>query len=163
MHEAPVVTAAESAAALDEIRGLFREYASSPVFAGNLHDALVVQHFDDELAALPGAYAPPEGKLLLATIRGEAAGCVAFRRLADGICEMKRLYVRPAFRGSSVGRTLAEAIIDAARDAGYDAMRLDTLPSMQGAQRLYASLGFREIAAYRENPVDGAKYMERSL
>jgi GNAT superfamily N-acetyltransferase len=159
----PRLTTAQSAADIDAVRALFREYASSTAFEPAFHEYLVIQHFADELARLPGVYAPPEGRLLLATVAGEPAGCVAFKRLEAGICEMKRLYVRPAFRAQGLGRVLAESIIAAARDAGYHTMRLDTLPAMRSAQALYASLGFREIAPYRENPVEGAVFMERSL
>lgn len=154
---------AESAAAADVVRTLLREYASSAVFEGALRESLAVQHFEDEMASLPGAYAPPQGRLILASYDGTPAGCVAFRRLEEGICEMKRLYVRPAFRAHGVGRILAESIIAAARDAGYRAMRLDTLPTMQRAQSLYATLGFREIAPYTEKTAAGAKFMELSL
>jgi ribosomal protein S18 acetylase RimI-like enzyme len=157
------LSTAESAAALDAVRALFREYGSSTAFESTFHEYLAIQHFEDELASLPGAYAPPQGRLLLATYGGTAAGCVAFKRLEDGICEMKRLYVRPAFRAHGLGRALAESIIGAARDAGYRAMRLDTLPSMRQAQALYATLGFREIAPYCANPVEGAVFMERAL
>src|SRR5262245_58032326 len=105
------------------------------------------------MATLPGGYAPPNGRLLLAWDGAEAGGCVALRRLADGIGEMKRLDVRPAWRETGMGRALAEAIIAEARAAGYATLRLDTLPSMATAQNLYRALGFREIAAYRANPI----------
>lgn len=126
---------------------------------------LSYQDFEHELASLPGAYAPPRGRLLLARVAGEeAAGCVALRPLAPGICEMKRLWVEPGWGGHGVGRVLAEAIIAAARDVGYARMRLDTLPSrMPAAQHLYRSLGFAEIPAYYDSPMDGVVMLELQL
>jgi ribosomal protein S18 acetylase RimI-like enzyme len=148
---------AVSAAEIEIARSLFREYA------GGLEVDLCFQNFDEELATLPGGYAPPEGRLLLAWDGAEAAGCVALRRFEEGIGEMKRLYVRPAWRGTGLGRALAEAVITEAHMAGYTTLRLDTLPTMTTAQRLYRALGFREIAAYRNNPIHGASYMALSL
>ncbi|HEU0038281.1 MAG TPA: GNAT family N-acetyltransferase, partial [Verrucomicrobiae bacterium] len=121
------------------------------------------QDFERELTALPGRYAPPAGSLLLALDGTNAAGCAALRNIGDGICEMKRLYVRPAFRGKGLGRALASDIIAAARQIGYERMRLDTLSSMKEAIALYQSLGFRRIAPYYDNPNRGAVFMELDL
>ena len=148
---------ATSAEEVETARILFREYADG------LGVDLAFQNFDEELATLPGGYAPPDGRLLLAWAGNEAAGCVALRRFAEGIGEMKRLYVRPAWRGTGLGRTLVEAVIAEARAIGYATLRLDTLPEMVAAQRLYRALGFREIAAYRVNPVHGSNYLELTL
>jgi ribosomal protein S18 acetylase RimI-like enzyme len=142
---------------LEGARTLFREYAVS------LGIDLSFQGFEAELAALPGDYAPPRGCLLLAEQDGALAGCVALRPLAPEVCEMKRLYVRPAFRRHGAGRALVEAVIAEARRLGYRAMRLDTLPLMVEAQALYRARGFREIAPYRANPVAGACFMQLDL
>ena len=139
------------------IKGLFVEYADSLGFE------LCFQNFDEELANLPGDYAPPDGCLLLATYRDKVAGCVGLRKLSDGICEMKRLYVRPDLQGLKIGRALAEAVIERARSIGYARMRLDTVPSMEMARQLYISLGFNDIEPYRHNPIEGAVFMELKL
>lgn len=142
---------------LAQVRALLREYEVE------LDVDLCFQGFEQEMAGLPGDYAPPQGALLVAEVEGAIAGCVALRPLAAGTCEMKRLYARPAFRGRRVGRALAEAAIAEARRIGYRAMRLDTLPVMSEAQGLYARLGFVDIAPYRDNPVPGARYLELDL
>jgi len=142
---------------LDSVRTLFHEYAES--LGINLH----FQDFDRELATLPGAYAPPGGTLLLARWQGKLAGCVALRPLAGETAELKRLYVRPDSRGHGVGVALAQAAIAAARQARYAAIRLDTLPTMQAAQALYRAIGFREIPAYRYNPIPGTVFMQLDL
>ncbi len=139
------------------VRGLFEEYAAS------LGVDLCFQGFAEELAGLPGDYAPPRGRLLLALHDGRTAGCVALRPLEPTVCEMKRLYVRPAFRTHGIGRVLIDRIVQAARQAGYRHMRLDTLPSMAAAQALYRRLGFQEIAPYRRNPIEGAVFLELQL
>ena len=138
-------------------RTLFREYADS------LGIDLGFQHFERELAGLPGDYAPPRGLLLLAVAGHEPAGCVALRPLRNATAELKRLYVRPAQRGTGLGRRLTEAALAAARDAGYERVWLDTVPSMGAAQALYRSLGFAPIEAYRFNPVAGTTFLGLEL
>jgi putative acetyltransferase len=149
---------AESPEHIAQARELFLEYA------GSLGFSLCFQNFDKELAELPGEYAPPAGRLLLAELAGELAGCVGLHKLDASTCEMKRLYLRSKFRGKGLGRILAEAIIQEARQIGYDRMRLDTVePVMRDAVGVYRKLGFREIAPYRPNPMAGTLYMELSL
>lgn len=149
---------ATSAEEISEVRQLFLEYAESLGFS------LCFQGFDEEVKNLPGAYAPPRGRLLLASLNGQAAGCIALRELEPAICEMKRLYVRSDFRGKSVGRVLVDGIIAEAQSIGYERMRLDTIgSSMQDAIALYRRRGFREIAPYRTNPIEGALYLELLL
>ena len=143
---------------VSQARTLFEEYAAG------LGISLCFQDFDQELKNLPEKYAPPDGLLLLATENDELAGCIALRNLSPGVCEMKRLFVRPSFRSHGLGRVLVETIIDEARKLGYTHMRLDTLPGlMDKAIALYRSFGFIEIAPYCENPVEGAKFMELEL
>ena len=152
-----VVHALTEAEGLAKARRLFEEYATS------LGSDVCLQGFDQELVTLPGRYAAPEGRLLLAVRADELAGCVALRALEPSVCEMKRLFVRPAYRGLGVGRLLADQIIREANSAGYRRMRLDTLPSMTSALTLYRQLGFREIAPYRDSPLPGALYLELAL
>ncbi len=143
---------------LDTVVALFREYA------GGLDIDLGYQDFEDELESLPGAYAPPKGSLLLAEIDGKAVGCVAIRALhATNFCEMKRLYVRDAARGTGAGRALAEAAIAEGQRMAYGAMRLDTLSTMRAALSLYRGLGFREIPAYYETPITNTVFMQKDL
>lgn len=152
------IATAGDGADLDAVRALFGEYAASLGFS------LGYQGFDAELAGLPGKYAAPEGALLLAKVDGAAAGVVALRKLEDGIAEMKRLYVRPAHHGRSIGRKLAEAVVDIARARGYRRLRLDTITGkMDTAVKLYRSMGFAEIAPYYDSPVPGTAYMELAL
>lgn len=142
---------------LQQTQCLFREYAQS------LGVDLDFQDFDAELAQLPGKYAPPGGILLLATEGGSARGCVALRPLSPGVCEMKRLYVRPAARGRGFGVALARAVLDEAARLGYATMRLDTLERLSEAMRLYETLGFRRIPAYYANPLPEVVYWELDL
>jgi putative acetyltransferase len=148
-------------ALLDDTRGIFREYAEQ------LGVDLCFQGFDDELSRLPADYAAPQGALLLAFVDGELAGCGAMRPLADvdyaNACEMKRLYVRPAFRRFGLGRLLAQALMDRALQAGHSVMLLDTLDDMEAARGLYASLGFEEVPPYYYNPIAGAHYLKAQL
>lgn len=138
-------------------RGLFVEYVDSLEFDLNF------QNFEEELANLPGEYAEPAGCLLLAEYQGKAAGCVALRKINNNICEGKRLYVKPEFRGLKIGRKLVEALIAEARKMGYKFMRGDTVASMKAANHLYTSLGFYEIEPYRYNPLEDAIFLELKL
>ena len=148
---------AESDDNLEWVRELFGEYADTLDFG------LDFQNFEEELANLPGDYVRPKGCLLLAIYKGQSVGCVGLRKLSEGVCEMKRLYVREQFRGLGFGRVLAEAVIEEARKIGYNYMRLDTVPSMEVARKLYVSVGFKKIGPYRYNPIEGAVFMELRL
>jgi carbonic anhydrase len=139
------------------IRELFREYAES---AG---DGFCFKGFEEELAALPGDYAPPGGRLYLVYMKYEPAGCVGMRKIQDDTCEMKRLYVRPLHRGKGIGRQLVLQLVKDARKLGYSRMRLDTMPYMKRAQALYRAMGFKRIDSYRADPVPGALYFELNL
>jgi putative acetyltransferase len=151
-------TQAQTPAQIAQARELFLEYAQSLGFS------LCFQNFDQELAGLPGDYQPPDGRLLVAEFVGQLAGCAALHKLADGIGEMKRLYVRREFRGRRLGAALADRIIGEARQIGYQRMRLDTVePVMKDAVAMYRKIGFREIAPYCSNPIPGALYMELQL
>jgi putative acetyltransferase len=151
----------DSSDEFDAARALLREYAAS------LGVDLCFQDFETELATLPGAYATPGGLLLLASVDDQLAGCGAFRALADAdyanACEMKRLYVRPAFRRFGLGRQLAQALMDHAAEAGYSTVLLDTLDDMEAARGLYAALGFEEVPPYYFNPIAGAHYLKADL
>lgn len=142
---------------LDAVRELFREYAGSLAFD------LGFQNFDAELASLPGKYALPQGRLMLALVHDEPAACIALRPLGDAVCELKRLWVRPAHRGRSLGRVLTTLMISEAQRIGYRILRLDTIDTMQPAIRLYRSLGFVDTAPYTENPIPGAVFLELPL
>jgi putative acetyltransferase len=161
--EAPAISLVvpDTPALLDATREIFREYAAS------LAIDLCFQGFEQELAGLPGDYAGPQGLLLLAFVDGALAGCGAFRPLPDcdyaNACEMKRLYVRRAFRKFGLGRLLAQALMDRATEAGHSAMLLDTLDDMEAARGLYGSLGFVEIPPYYFNPIPGAHYLKADL
>jgi putative acetyltransferase len=153
------IVQASSDEEIQQARQLFEEYAAGLGFS------LCFQNFDGELAELPGKYAPPSGRLFLATDdEDRVAGCIALRSIGPGVCEMKRLFVRGAYRGQGLGRVLVDKLIDEARAIGYTHMRLDTLPGvMDNAIALYRSIGFVEIGPYCENPVEGAKFMELDL
>ncbi len=166
MAEAPApptvqLVAAEGPELLEQARLIFRDYEAS------LAVDLCFQDFDAELAALPGDYRPPAGQLLLALVDGVVAGCGAVRPLPDcdypNACEMKRLYVRPAFRGFGIGRLLVQALLDEAKRAAYSCVLLDTLDDMEAARELYTSVGFEEIPPYYFNPIAGAHYLKANL
>jgi ribosomal protein S18 acetylase RimI-like enzyme len=148
---------AESESELNHIRELFKEYTDSLGFD------LSFQNFEQEFAELPGKYASPQGRLLLAIDDDKIVGCVGLRKLEKNICEMKRLYIRPQFRGKKFGRTLAQKVVDEARLIGYKYMRLDTVPWMNEAIALYRSMGFNEISPYRYNPIKDTLYFELKL
>jgi putative acetyltransferase len=151
------IRTASSAEDVETARELFREYERS------IGISLCFQNFSEEVATLPGAYAPPSGRLLIAFVGGQAGGCVAIRKIGDGIAEMKRLYVRPAQRGTGLGRKLTEAVLAAAGAAEYRAVRLDTLATMKEAQALYLSMGFVDIPPYNEHPIEGTRFMKKRL
>ncbi len=159
-HEIELLTPA-TPALMQATSEIFLEYAQS------LDVDLCFQQFDAELAQLPGEYTPPQGALLLALVDGQVAGCGALRPLTDvdyaNACEMKRLYVRPAYRKFGLGRLLAQALLDRGLQAGYSVMLLDTLDEMEAARGLYASLGFEEIPPYYFNPIPGAHYLKAAL
>ena len=158
MPSAPVcVHPADNAPYLQHVRELFVEYEHSLGFP------LCFQNFEKELENLPGEYAPPNGALFAAVHQSEVVGCVALTQIDDATCEMKRLYVRPAGRGKGVGTMLVKTLIETALRIGYRSMKLDTVPSMKEAIRLYVSLGFRPTAPYRHNPIPGALFMELDL
>jgi carbonic anhydrase len=151
------ITQAESRGQIETAQILFREYAEW------LGVDLRFQGFEEELACLPGKYAPPQGRLYLGVLGEDTVGCVALRPFVEGICEMKRLFIRESWRQRGAGKHLAEAVIAAAREIGYRSMVLDTLAHMSPAITLYRSLGFREIPAYYDNPIPGATYFELQL
>lgn len=161
--DAPDITLAspDTPELIEATRTIFREYADS------LNVDLCFQNFEAELAALPGEYEAPHGALLLAWVDGQLAGCGGFRPLPEAdypnACEMKRLYVRQAFRRFGIGRVLAQALMDRAREAGYSTMLLDTLDEMEAARGLYESLGFEEVPPYYYNPLPGAHYLKTDL
>jgi len=151
----PEVIAVACSQDLELVRELFADYQRDLPFD------LSFQSFREELAGLPGRYTPPTGRLLLARCEGKPAGCVALWQIGDGVCEMKRLFVRPAFRGRGIGRALAQAIVEQARQIGYKRIRLDTV--LEPAKSLYRSLGFREIPPYQHVPIDGVVFMALEL
>lgn len=153
----PILKLVTAEPLLNQAREIFREYQLS------LGIDLCFQDFEQELSALPDKYALPQGRLYLAFIDGMLAGCIALRPFQEGRCEMKRLYVRPQFRGQNIGQLLAIKVIDDARKIGYHQILLDTLNTMTTAQKLYRSLGFREIQPYCFNPIDGTIFMSATL
>lgn len=157
MSNTVLIQAIHEAADFVCARALFREYAAS------LDIDLCFQNFERELDSLEQQYAPPQGALFLARVGTEAVGCAAVRRFEEGVAELKRMYVQPAFRGQGISRQLLDTALDTARHLGYRQIRLDSLPSMQTAIALYRSAGFTEIPAYRSNPVAGTVYLEKNL
>jgi ribosomal protein S18 acetylase RimI-like enzyme len=155
------IQTAENPQEIEIVGSLFRAYADELVHV--ISDCLVAQGFEDEVASLPGKYAPPGGCLLWAHDQGTPAGCVALRSLGDGACEIKRLYVAPEFRKRGVGRQLAEAVIARAKALGYDCIRLDSMAEMTTAIELYRTLGFVDIPPYWDNPVPHSVHMEKAL
>jgi ribosomal protein S18 acetylase RimI-like enzyme len=153
----PTIIQAGTAEEIAQARELFREYGATPDFG------MCFKGFEEEIQSLPGMYVPPEGRLLLAYVDGDAAGCIGLRKMEPGFCEVRRLYVRPRFRGQRLGRMLADAIIAQARQAGYHTARLGTLPVMKEAIALYQSLGFVPVAPYKDNALTAAIYMELAL
>ncbi|HXH50964.1 MAG TPA: GNAT family N-acetyltransferase [Terriglobia bacterium] len=151
------IRTAESAEDLEVVRRLFREYQTS------LGVDLCFQNFESELTGLPGKYAPPEGRLYLAFEDEHVVGCAGLRKIEEGICELKRLYVPSPYRGRGIGRQLAVQAVNDAREIGYGRMRLDTLPSMGRAQELYRTLGFKPIEPYTNNPIEGTLFFELTL
>ena len=151
------ITSPASPTEIDLVRELFREYQRS------IGTDLCFQNFESELATLPGAYAPPRGRLYLGVSSGKGAGCVGLRPCDDGAAEMKRLYVRPDYRGLGYGWILAKAVIADAKSLGYTRLVLDTLPTMKAAQAMYETLGFRDIEPYTFNPIRGTRYMGLDL
>jgi ribosomal protein S18 acetylase RimI-like enzyme len=154
---APTIIRAAGETDLDAVRGLFAEYA------GWVGVDLEFQGFQQEVSTLPGGYRPPRGRLYIAIHEAEPVGCVGLRPLDETTGEIKRLFVRPSLRGQAIGRRLMNEVLAAARDIGYDRLRLDTLPTMSAAIRLYRSLGFADIAPYRANPIAGARFLELVL
>ncbi|MFX0033142.1 MAG: GNAT family N-acetyltransferase [Candidatus Hodarchaeota archaeon] len=142
---------------IEIVRDMFKEYAEY------LQIDLDFQNFNEELANLPGDYSTPSGSILLAYFNNHLAGCIALRKYNKSICEIKRLYVKQDFQGLKIGRKLTQKVIDKARIIGYKSIRLDTLPTMKKAIKLYLSLGFSEIKPYRYNPIEGARYFELKL
>jgi ribosomal protein S18 acetylase RimI-like enzyme len=151
------IRTATSAEDIKIVRKLFRGYQTS------LGIDLCFQNFESEMEQLPGKYGPPEGRLYLAFDGGQVVGCAGLRKIEEGVCELKRLYVPPAYRGRGIGRKLVHQAVEEAHAIGYGHMRLDTLPSMRTAQELYRSLGFRRVAPYTNNPVEGAIFLELKL
>lgn len=153
----PTIIHASTPRHIEDARGLFNEYAASLSFS------LCFQGFNEELATLPGKYGPPGGRLLLAYEGAEPVGCIALRPIGPGVCEMKRLYVRPSQRGTGLGRALAEQLLNEGRAAGYTHMRLDTTQDMKAAQGLYRSLGFSAIERYNDDHPEHTIWMEVGL